>query len=104
MAEELGYGTHEVADGVEAVEAAIRLMPAAVVLDRVLPRLRAEEVAERLRDHEATAASPLFALANRVRPGAAGRALPRLRPQAARPALWRRPWSGSPAPPWHAGL
>jgi signal transduction histidine kinase/DNA-binding response OmpR family regulator len=64
VAEELGYGIHEVADGVEAVEAAIRLMPTAVVLDRILPRLRAEEVAERLRDHEATVGLPLFALAN----------------------------------------
>jgi signal transduction histidine kinase/DNA-binding response OmpR family regulator len=64
VAEELGYGIHEVTDGVEAVEAAIRLIPAALVLDRVLPRLRAEEVAERLRDQPATAALPLFALAN----------------------------------------
>ena len=64
VAEELGYSIHEVADGVEAVEAAIRLMPAAIVLDRILPRLRAEEVAQRLRDHEATVGLPLFALAN----------------------------------------
>ncbi len=64
VAEELGFGIHEVTDGVEAVEAATRLMPAAIVLDRVLPRLRAEEVAERLRDHQATLALPLFVLAN----------------------------------------
>jgi CheY-like chemotaxis protein len=64
VAEELGFGIHEVTDGVEAVEAATRLMPSAIVLDRVLPRLRAEEVAERLRDHEATVALPLFVLAN----------------------------------------
>jgi CheY-like chemotaxis protein len=64
VAEELGFGIHEVTDGVEAVEAATRLMPHAIVLDRVLPRLRAEEVAERLRDHEATLALPLFVLAN----------------------------------------
>ena len=31
----------------EAVEAALRLMPAAVVLDRVLPKLSAPQVAER---------------------------------------------------------
>ena len=64
VAEELGFGIHEVTDGVEALEAASRLMPSAIVLDRVLPRLRAEEVAERLRDHEATVALPLFVLAN----------------------------------------
>jgi signal transduction histidine kinase/DNA-binding response OmpR family regulator len=64
VAEELGFGIHEVTDGVEALEAATRLMPAAIVLDRVLPRLRAEEVAERLRDQDATLALPLFVLAN----------------------------------------
>jgi signal transduction histidine kinase/DNA-binding response OmpR family regulator len=64
VAEELGYATHEVADGVEAVEAAVRLLPQAVVLDRVLPRLQAEEVAQRLRDNAATRAIPLFVLAS----------------------------------------
>jgi DNA-binding response OmpR family regulator len=59
-----------VADGVEAVEAAIRLVPSAIVLDRILPRLRAEEVAERLRDHDATVSLPLFALAAREDLGA----------------------------------
>lgn len=64
VAEQLGYSTHEVADGVEAVEAAIRLQPVAIVLDRILPRLRAEEVAERLLENPATASVPLFALAS----------------------------------------
>jgi signal transduction histidine kinase/DNA-binding response OmpR family regulator len=63
VAEALGYGTHEVADGVEALEAAIRLVPSAVILDRILPRLRAEEVAERLKDHHTTMGVPLVALA-----------------------------------------
>jgi CheY-like chemotaxis protein len=54
----------EVRDGVEAVEAALRLMPAAVVLDRVLPRLGAGEVAERLREHTVTESVPLLSLAN----------------------------------------
>jgi CheY-like chemotaxis protein len=70
VAEDLGFGIHEVTDGVEAVEAAIRLRPTAIVLDRVLPRLGAEEVAERLRDNEATLSLPLFALANREELGA----------------------------------
>ena len=64
VAEDLGYGTHEVADGVEAVEAAVRLRPAAVVLDRILPRLQADEVAERLKENMVTAAVPLFVLAS----------------------------------------
>jgi len=63
-AEELGYGTHEVGDGVEAVEAAVRLRPAAIVLDRILPRLQADEVAERLKENLATANVPLFVLAS----------------------------------------
>jgi CheY-like chemotaxis protein len=36
-----------------------------MVLDRVLPRLRADEVAERLRGQAATRAVPLFVLAAR---------------------------------------
>jgi signal transduction histidine kinase len=63
ICEELGYAIQEVADGVEAVEAAVRLRPAAIVLDRVLPRLRGEEVAERLHETPATARLPLFVLA-----------------------------------------
>jgi signal transduction histidine kinase/DNA-binding response OmpR family regulator len=63
VAEEMGYGTHEVADGVEAVEAALRLRPAVAILDRILPRLQAHEVADRLREHPATASVPLFVLA-----------------------------------------
>jgi signal transduction histidine kinase/DNA-binding response OmpR family regulator len=63
VAESHGYATHEVSDGVEAVEAAMRLVPAAVVLDRILPRLGAGEVAERLKENAATEGVPLFALA-----------------------------------------
>jgi CheY-like chemotaxis protein len=63
VAEALGYGIHEVADGVEALEAAVRLLPQAVILDRILPRLRAEEVAERLRENQTTVSVPVFALA-----------------------------------------
>jgi len=63
VAEEAGFSVEEAADGVEAVEATSRLLPAAVVLDRILPRLRAEEVAQRLGAHEATREVPLIALA-----------------------------------------
>jgi signal transduction histidine kinase/DNA-binding response OmpR family regulator len=64
VAEELGFAVHEAADGVEAVEAATRLQPSAVVLDRILPRLGAEEAAERLQMRESTRSLPLFALAD----------------------------------------
>jgi CheY-like chemotaxis protein len=63
VAEELGYRVHEVADGVDAVESSLRLRPMAIVLDRILPGLAAEEVAERLRLTSATAAIPVFVLA-----------------------------------------
>jgi signal transduction histidine kinase/DNA-binding response OmpR family regulator len=62
-AEEVGFTVHEAEDGVEAVEAATRLLPAAMVLDRILPRMGAEEVAERLRIQDATRGVPLVALA-----------------------------------------
>ena len=73
MAEELGYAVHEVSDGVEAVEAALRLLPAAIVLDRVLPRLRAEEVADRLRANPVTQHVPIFVLAGEAELGAQAR-------------------------------
>jgi signal transduction histidine kinase/DNA-binding response OmpR family regulator len=63
VAEDLGFAVHEASDGVEAVEAATRLVPAAVVVDRILPRLGGEEVAERLRALEATRGVPLMAVA-----------------------------------------
>jgi CheY-like chemotaxis protein len=63
VAEEIGFAVHEAEDGVEAVEAATRLLPAAMVLDRILPRMGAEEVAERLRIQDATREVPLVALA-----------------------------------------
>jgi CheY-like chemotaxis protein len=66
VAADLGFATHDVSDGVEAVEAALRLVPAAVVLDRILPKLGAREVAERLRENSATEGVPLFALADRA--------------------------------------
>jgi signal transduction histidine kinase/DNA-binding response OmpR family regulator len=63
VAAEQGYATHDVADGVDAVEAALRLVPAAVVVDRVMPRLGAGEVAERLKESPATEGVPVFVLA-----------------------------------------
>jgi signal transduction histidine kinase/DNA-binding response OmpR family regulator len=64
VAEEKGYATHEVMDGVEAVEAALRLVPVAAVLDRVLPRLGAEQVAERLRENVSTESVHVIVLAD----------------------------------------
>ena len=66
LADERGYAVQEAMDGVEAVEAALRLVPAAVVMDRILPRLRAEEVADRLRANPATQRVPLFVLSGQA--------------------------------------
>jgi CheY-like chemotaxis protein/anti-sigma regulatory factor (Ser/Thr protein kinase) len=69
VAEALGYGTHEVADGVEALEAALRLRPSVVIMDRVLPRLSADELAVRLKAQASTSEVPLVALASRAEMG-----------------------------------
>lgn len=63
VAESLGFDVHESSDGVETIEAAARLVPAAAVLDHVLPHLRAEEIAERLRESSTAARVPLVVLA-----------------------------------------
>ncbi|HLA77373.1 MAG TPA: GAF domain-containing protein [Vicinamibacteria bacterium] len=65
VADEMGFTTHEVSDGVEAIEAAMRLVPAAVVLDKVLPKVAAGDVAARLRESVATEGVALIALAER---------------------------------------
>jgi CheY-like chemotaxis protein len=66
VAESLGDGIHEVADGVEALEAALRLKPSVVIMDRILPRLSAEDLAVRLKAHGGTSDVPLFLLAARA--------------------------------------
>ena len=78
VAEDLGFAVHEASDGVEAVESAARLRPAVVVLDRILPRLRAEEVAERLRALPATRARAPRPSRVGGGPRAAGLAVPRV--------------------------
>ena len=86
VAEEQGFGTHEVSDGVDAVEAALRLMPAAVVIDRVLPRLGAAEVAERLKENRPPRRCPCSpwpsARTLRARGAVPGRSCPTLDPKA----------------------
>ena len=43
----------------------LAVVPAVVVLDRILPKLGAREVAERLRENAATEGVPVVALADR---------------------------------------
>jgi signal transduction histidine kinase/CheY-like chemotaxis protein len=63
VAEAMGFSTHEVTDGLEALEAVVRLVPSVVVVDRVLPHLRGDEIAERLSGRETTRGIPIVALA-----------------------------------------
>jgi signal transduction histidine kinase/DNA-binding response OmpR family regulator len=62
LIEEMGLEVCETSHGVEALEAAARVRPGAIVLDRILPRLGAEAVAQRLKRSPATADTPLIAL------------------------------------------
>ncbi len=62
LIEEMGFEVCETSHGVEALEAAARVRPGAIVLDRILPRLGAEAVAQRLKRSPATADTPLIAL------------------------------------------
>jgi signal transduction histidine kinase/DNA-binding response OmpR family regulator len=73
LADERGYAVQEAFDGVEAVEAALRLLPAAIVIDRVLPKLRADEVADRLRANPVTQHVPILVLAGEAELGAQAR-------------------------------
>jgi signal transduction histidine kinase/DNA-binding response OmpR family regulator len=68
-AEGRGFAVEEAQDGLAAVEAATRLRPAAVVLDRILPRLSAVEAAERLRGLAATRSVPLLVLSTAAEVG-----------------------------------
>jgi signal transduction histidine kinase len=63
VAEEQGFAVHEAVDGVEALEAALRLQPVVLVVERVLPRLGAVEVARRLQLNPHTEGVRLIALA-----------------------------------------
>jgi signal transduction histidine kinase/DNA-binding response OmpR family regulator len=73
VADALGFGIHEAMDGLDALEAAIRLVPSALLLDRVLPHLGALEIADRLAIYEATRVIPLIALAAQEDLGSAAR-------------------------------
>lgn len=57
-----GHETHTAHDGVEAMEAAARLQPDAILLDIGLPRLNGYEVARRIREQQGDARPVLVAL------------------------------------------
>lgn len=57
-----GYEVIEAEDGEQALSSAIAHRPAAVVLDKVMPKLDGFEVVRRLREHEATRALPIVML------------------------------------------
>lgn len=57
-----GYRVAEAADGREGVEAAARLLPAAIVMDLSLPVLDGREASEQLRSDPRTSGIPIVAL------------------------------------------
>ncbi len=56
------YEVRDLADGVDVVETARRLSPAAILIDRMMPPLGAEDVAERLQLSASTATIPIVVL------------------------------------------
>jgi signal transduction histidine kinase/DNA-binding response OmpR family regulator len=69
-ARELGFSVQEARDGVEAVEIASRTVPAAIIVERVFPRLGAVEVARRIRDGRGTSGVAVVVLAEAEELGA----------------------------------
>jgi signal transduction histidine kinase/DNA-binding response OmpR family regulator len=63
------YAVTEAADGVSGLERARRDLPAAIVLDLVMPGMTGFEVLDRLKDTPATRAIPVIVLTSRTGPG-----------------------------------
>jgi len=63
-----GYVVLEADDGVSGLKIAREKVPAAVILDLMIPEMRGEDVCRRLRASEATAAIPIIMLTAKARP------------------------------------
>ena len=61
-----GYGVTPAHDGVQAIAAARRELPALIILDLMLPEMSGLEVCKTLRSHETTARIPIVMLTARV--------------------------------------
>jgi DNA-binding response OmpR family regulator len=60
-----GHDVVEAEDGKEALDLALKEPPAAVVLDKVMPKLDGFEVVRRLREHDQTQDLPIVMLTGR---------------------------------------
>lgn len=63
-----GLAVIEASDGVEGLKLAREKMPAAVVLDLMIPEMRGEDVCRRLKASEATSKVPVLMLTAKARP------------------------------------
>jgi len=63
-----GYVVLEAEDGVSGLKIARQKLPAAVILDLMIPEMRGEDVCRQLRAREATAAIPIIMLTAKARP------------------------------------
>ena len=63
-----GYVVLEASDGVSGLKAAREKLPAAIVLDLMIPEMNGEDVCRQLREHELTAKIPVIMLTAKARP------------------------------------
>lgn len=63
-----GFAVAEAKDGVSGLKAAREKLPAAIVLDLMIPALRGEDVCRQLRSREGTAKIPVIMLTAKARP------------------------------------
>ncbi|MGA0849398.1 MAG: response regulator transcription factor [Chthoniobacterales bacterium] len=63
-----GYAVLEASDGVSGLTTARQKLPAAIVLDLMIPDLRGEDVCRQLREQESTARIPIIMLTAKARP------------------------------------
>lgn len=63
-----GFAVAEAADGINGLRTAREKLPAAVVLDLMIPGLRGEDVCRQLRSRETTAKIPVIMLTAKARP------------------------------------
>ncbi|MFM7649062.1 MAG: response regulator transcription factor [Cyanobium sp.] len=63
-----GYAVLEASDGVSGLKIAREKIPAAIVLDLMIPEMRGEDVCRQIRANEATARIPVIMLTAKARP------------------------------------
>ncbi len=75
LLEKNGYSVEEAQDGPSGIDAACRLLPAAILLDIQLPVMNGYAVAEEIRRHEALKTTPIIVVTSYAMVGDRERAL-----------------------------